>query len=271
MFRLAVRYCSEIFNLWRSADLSTACSYLLATLLNIRSVLKERSLRPVDTVMSVREWTFRLQDGPAIQIPGIAFVLAREMIGRKIYEYDDRFRIKVGDRVIDLGANVGLFSVIGAARGASVLAIEAQSGFLKEIESLSQRNRLSNSIRIMHGIVAPGVGAISVPEIRDKASHWCTEPPVVDMNTLLKTIGWDTVDFVKADIEGSEFGIMTEDSGWLDCVKRIAMEIHADYGNVFDIISCLESRGFEVLLTDLEKRPISRLNGGLGYLYAIKK
>jgi len=80
-------------------------------------------------------------------------------------------------------------------------------------------------------------------------------PPEINLNQALQDIKWSCVDFLKADIEGAEFELFANNDEWLAKVRRIAMEIHAEYGDVDRFVSRLKAKGFEVILTDLKKLP----------------
>ncbi|WP_367027020.1 FkbM family methyltransferase [Methylococcus sp. ANG] len=263
------RLLREIFNLYRTTNMGTCSEYLWNVLLKAPKILLERSLVSVDQSMDKPAYRFLVGD-KAILLPGKGFGLAREIIGRRIYELDERFDIRSGDCVIDLGANVGVFSLFAAAQGAQVIAIDAQSGFVAEILENSKMNGV-DTVRPIHGIVAPECGVFASQEARSSASHWQVEPPKIDMNEVLREAGWSAVDFLKADVEGAEFELFTTGDEWVNKVRRIAMEVHPKYGNVGQLLAHLQERGFEVILTDLDKRPAHDLHGKMGYVYAIRQ
>ena len=58
----------------------------------------------------------------------------------------------------------------------------------------------------------------------DEAEH-----DQVDLNELLDRHGFNTVDLLKMDIEGSELALF-EHPDWLPRIGRICMEVHRNYG-----------------------------------------
>jgi FkbM family methyltransferase len=258
----------EVRNIYEVAGFKTASEFLWHLIKNSLRVIRDRSLISVDQAMHKANYEFHIGD-QLIQLPRNSFGIAREIIGRKIYELDNRFKIHSGDFVIDLGANIGVFSMAAAAQGANVLAIEAQSGFIAEMAVLLRMNKIE-TVSPLHGIVAPTGGAFSSTKVRKSASHWKNEPPEINLNQALQDIKWSRVDFLKADVEGAEFELFANNDEWLAKVRRIAMEIHAEYGDVDRFVSRLKAKGFEVILTDLEKTPVSFLSQGMGYVYALR-
>lgn len=269
MLRAVERLVIELANVYRSTPWWCGIEYTARCLVHVPRVLRERSLRPVDEAMSRRSYCFHVDRG-SFSVPVEAFGLAREIIGRRIYELDERFRIRKNDKVLDLGANVGVFSGLAAVLGAHVVAIEAQSRFVPELVENLKLSGLDEKVQAVHGIVAPQAGVFSNGEERRQASHWGEEPPVIDLNRLLEEIGWEEIDLLKIDIEGSEFGLLASKENWLHKVRRIAMEVHTEYGNVDELCARLKSCGFAVVVTDLDKRPIAHLSDKFGYVYAIK-
>ena len=68
---------------------------------------------------------------------------------------------------------------------------------------------------------------------------------LLSIDDLLEKYQINDIDFLKMDVEGSEFLIFQKTS-WLDKVKIIVMEAHQKYGNVSQIVNTLEKKGFNV-------------------------
>lgn len=265
---LVGRFAAEASNVRRATGVVTTVEWLANVLLELRAVLNQRSLGPADRSMRREYYGFHVDD-VMVNVPGSAFALAREIIGRRVYEFDERFRVKKGDHVLDLGANVGIFSLTAAASGGVVVAIEAQSELVPEMIGLMTANGIGD-VSTIHGIVGSSTGWFSSEEGRSGSSHWKSDPREVDIDVLLDELGWGYIDFLKADIEGSEFSLFSGEAAWLRKVKRIAMEVHAGYGDVQRLAKFLQNRSFATVITDLEKRPVQELRGDMGFLYAIR-
>jgi Methyltransferase FkbM domain len=87
------------------------------------------------------------------------------------------------------------------------------------------------------------------------------------MDKLLAEFALDRVDFLKMDIEGSEFAVFTGDIGWLHKVNCIAMEVHTRYGDPAVLSDLFRSQGFRVRLLD-NGRLSQRVLAESGYLFA---
>ncbi|MGI8983960.1 MAG: class I SAM-dependent methyltransferase [Acidimicrobiales bacterium] len=115
-----------------------------------------------------------------------------------------------GDKVLDLGAHVGTFSLAAAAAGADVLAIEAAPRNVALLRESIRRNHFTGA-RVVHAAVGdrPGTvqffddgawGRVSVPG--DEGAT--VDVPAVTIVDLLAALRWGPVAFVKMDVEGSE-------------------------------------------------------------------
>jgi FkbM family methyltransferase len=207
--------------------------------------------------------------GVDVIIPGKVFGLARELYGRMPYFAAPGFGIKLDDVVVDLGANCGLFSVLAAKLGGVVYAVEAQHGFIKELRQLALVNGIQDKIITEWGIVGPKTGVLSDCERIRQASHWMGQtPPVLRLSTLFDRWKLSKVDFLKIDIEGSEFDLIADDPCFLDRVRKIAMEIHLEHGNWRELAGSLLKSGFQTLVLSNDLVSVHALSGLSAYLMA---
>jgi FkbM family methyltransferase len=179
------------------------------------------------------------------------FGLVRELYGLNIYFPDISFIPTPRSKVIDLGSNVGLMSLLCAKYGAYVLAVEAQSGFVNCARENIALNQLDHRIELVHAIVGSGSGAFSNKENRIAATHWHDEPAEVSMADLLRHFlrsKEESVHLLKIDIEGSEFDLFSKNIDWLDSVRHISMEVHPEFGNVLSLRRRIENAGFKCAL-----------------------
>jgi FkbM family methyltransferase len=205
--------------------------------------------------------------GASVKIDGEAFLGALEMYGRRVYFAYPELRIGLGDVVLDLGANQGLFTVLASRIGARCIAVEMQSGML----TLIGRNLAANKCHaeIVHGIIGSKAGVCSDLALMRAASHFGLDPPVISLNGLVEEFRLPRIDFLKIDIEGSEFDLFAHDTEWLGITKRIAMEVHGTHGDPEGIAHALSSAGFHVRRRTAALAQIEVLNTS-GYLYAFR-
>ena len=101
--------------------------------------------------------------------------------------------------------------------------------------------------------------------------YYGSEPAVESIGGIIKKHEVKKIDFMKMDIEGSEFSVLTKDNDWLAIVDKIAMEVHPAYGNERELEAVLENHGFRVWYVDVKKcRAVEKLDG-VGFLFAKKQ
>lgn len=252
----------------RTCGLRTSAAYVSALLLSLPEIARSGSLLPADRRMAGRRWPFALQ-GVRFELDGSLFSGAREMYCRQVYFADADFAFGPGMTVVDLGANVGLFSLLAALAGCEVLAVEAQRGFVREIGRMAASHGVEKRIVVEHALVGAGSGLLSEPAARSRGSHAeGTSPPVRSLEELLDAHGIDRVDFLKVDVEGSEFDLFRSCGPWLGRVRRIAMELHPAFGSIPELVEQIRSGGMAVELRDNHLDAVDRVPDDGGYLFA---
>lgn len=188
---------------------------------------------------------------------------AREMYARQVYFAVDGFSLSRDDVVVDLGANWGLFTTLAAKTGCRTIAVDVQQALLDYIPRLLALNRCDPGlVSVVWGVVGADTGVVSVkPELMASA------PPAISMDTLVEQFGLDHVDFLKVDIEGSEFALFGGNPGWLGRVRRIAMEVHTRFGDPAVLAGLFRRHGFRVRLLE-NGRIAEQVCGESGYLFA---
>jgi FkbM family methyltransferase len=186
------------------------------------------------------------------------------------------FEIGGDDVVVDVGANVGTFSVYAASRTRGrVLAVEPFPDNVRCLERNLEANGCDN-VEVFPGALADRDGSATLyvnsngvahqlfPEAHLGEVRTSIEVPVRRLPSLLEERGFERVDTLKLDCEGAEGLILpTLGERWLPRVRRIAMEFH-DYASPLDhraLASLLADAGFA---TRLAWDP----NDVRGFLYA---
>ncbi len=128
------------------------------------------------------------------------------------YHYQMLFDIaSAKGKVIDLGAHIGTFSLFAAVNEYDVISIEASPinvAFLKESVRINKFNNLkiisaavSDHAGTLQFMQSGPYGAIANPLVNNRET---ISIPAVTVDMILDKEGWDRVDFIKMDIEGSE-------------------------------------------------------------------
>ena len=218
--------------------------YLRQLAVHAPEVVRTRTLAPADDALGRGEYTVTV-DGRTLTLAGASFGLAREIYGRRSYFAPPGFFFRPTDVVVDLGAHVGTFTVLACRFAARVVAVEPDASRVAELRRNLERN-----------------------DCADRAAVEQATIPALPMSELLRHHRLDAVDFLKIDIEGSEFELFRGELDWLARVRRIAMEVHPDAGAPHELAATLTASGFSVRLADAELRPTARIGPPSGYLFA---
>lgn len=187
-----------------------------------------------------------------------------EEIGKRIYYYrsyepDQEARLmelmKPGDIFFDIGANIGIFSLLAASCGAKVIAFEPSKKVYKLLRKNIEINNYQNSILTVSEAVSDrkGVthffetrsGNLGVGRIINFNPNDQKESYEVTINTLeyfVKKFGKPNV--LKIDVEGAEYLILKGASNILkEMSSRILIEFHPKeielFGGSIDECLCI--------------------------------
>jgi FkbM family methyltransferase len=113
--------------------------------------------------------------------------------------------LRAGDLFVDVGANIGLYTLIALETGANVIAIEPQSTALEQLLGNLELNRYSADVVPSAVAQKPGRLAMSGRDPNRQALVDRTgQKELVDVTTLDRVIGDRVVHGVKIDVEGAE-------------------------------------------------------------------
>lgn len=195
---------------------------------------------------------------------------ARLKIGRaidhapiiEIFFNADYGQIADGSVIVDLGANIGIFSVyaITMARDVSVYAYEPLPAYYDLLLENARLNADRGRITAFNVAVAAGEGSRELfTEGRSLYFPTLIEPqmatgsvtvPCTSLSGILEANGLGRVDLLKMDCEGAEYEILYNTSG--ACFEKIA-EIRMEYHNLShprenagDLQSFLRGHGYEI-------------------------
>lgn len=208
-----------------------------------------------------------------------------------IYDKVEDFIAMPGWIVFDLGANVGLFSVQQAQRGARVYAFEPNPNCYRRLSKTTAANNLAGTINLFNYAVgaAPGTGTLAVPRVGIQASspstatfsiHSTTDGSIIpgaeqnvaeefavqitSLDQMVPALGVTHIDLLKIDVEGAEAEVLQGAMNILPVVDRIVVEYHSR--ELRDRISaCLQDQGLSQVLDTA-----SKYSAGAGLLYATR-
>jgi FkbM family methyltransferase len=151
------------------------------------------------------------------------------------YEQLADFRSSAGWLVVDVGANVGFFTLRQVALGARVIALEPNPEARARLASTVERNRLASRVQVLpfaagrtSGMAELSVGAATVtgtvlvgvtPAERDRFS--------VEVRALDDILAAEPhVDLLKIDTEGAEVEVLAGAAATLQRTQRVVLEWH---------------------------------------------
>jgi len=161
-------------------------------------------------------------------------------LGRKLGEVDT---------IVDVGANVGFFSLAARAhyRTATIHAYEPNPRVLP----LLRANTSGLDIQIFSEALGNASGSVIVEDpgasnaARTRRSPLQTEITQITLETAVQRVG-GTIDLLKLDCEGTEWEILAN-AGSLGAVRNIRMEYHLFDGRSYSqILDLLSDAGFQV-------------------------
>jgi len=151
------------------------------------------------------------------------------------YEQLPDFRSRAGWLVVDVGANVGFFTLRQVALGARVIALEPNPDVRERLVSTVERNGLSDRVEVLScaagrtaGVAELSVGAATVTGTViagvAPAGHDRFVVEVLPLDTMLAAE--PRVDLLKIDTEGAEVEVLAGAAAVLRRTERVVLEWH---------------------------------------------
>lgn len=169
-------------------------------------------------------------------------IVVRESWEENIYHLSSRWD---GACILDLGANIGAFSVLAGKLGADVVAVEPQPDNYSHLtENLSLNGLSHDRVRALpvacwkhsDGVTISGEHGGTCVDTQG------THVPTLTLGELVEAAGRQ-IDLMKVDVEGSEYAIL-RDTEPLARIDRIVMEFHATTSAIFgELVSSLTEWG----------------------------
>jgi len=154
-------------------------------------------------------------------------------------------------RVVDLGANIGLFSLFVLDRFPSAVVHSVEAS--RETYEILRRNSTINgglAWEVLWGAMWSRDGEISFNEDQQGSTgHHIdlsatarrrSNVPALSLSTLLRERVKSDVDLLKVDIEGAEEAVLCEDPALLRSVGAVTAEIHPDRCNERRVLDVLQ-------------------------------
>jgi FkbM family methyltransferase len=191
---------------------------------------------------------FRLSNGGILTAPPATPFreMFAEVVESGCYLQSAEFQIRAGDTVLDIGANVGLFSIwiSLSVPSAKVFAFEAASDNFLALAENVRSNRLKG-VSAHHYAVSDGASTHAtlyrgvhggIHSIRPEYRNWDPSPGsarktekvrAITLERILRRFKIESVDYMKLDCEGAEYEILFSTSPQiLSRIRKIVGEYH---------------------------------------------
>lgn len=167
---------------------------------------------------------------------------------KEIYEDHDydalsSFVSQPGWTVFDVGANIGVFAVLQARRGAQVYAFEPNPSSFRRLSQTISSNGLSASLVAYNVGVGAGKaiatltvprgwttnGQLSITDVQEASSESSSHlvVAIVSLDDFVDAQTAASIDLLKIDTEGFEIEVLNGARRTLSNVRRIVLEYHS--------------------------------------------
>lgn len=186
---------------------------------------------------------------------------------------DNIYRISSGSLknrdVIDIGANMGTFSIFASKLGANkVIAVEPVSDTIRMFKANMQTAGATNII-LKQNVASNKTGEVVKMALQDKCGHNSAYMPsehyeevqTISFKDLMALTDSDNI-FLKMDCEGGEYDILMDaDPEDMKRISTVAIEIHGDLHPKYKGVSIMQQKLFEFGYKLVDRKQIGCWDG----------
>ncbi len=172
-------------------------------------------------------------------------LVIKEIMEENVYEVNPE-RFLLGGPVVDIGANIGVFSCLAASSGARVIAVEPEPHNVELLMDNIVLNGLQDNVRFCTFGISDYEGVATIGDDGGASSiaddgTFGSEISVITLDKLFDIYDLSKVSVLKIDVEGSELPIILGASkDTLNKCKYIAIEFdHRTGWKMGDIVAKL--------------------------------
>ncbi len=199
-----------------------------------------------------------------VRPPGSDFMVLREIFELGEYFPARQWKLPSKARILDLGGNIGLASLwfTTLAPDAEILIVEPDEENCRLIERNCRRLLEQQRLRIVQAFAA-GRNGVAGLDRRWRRSWAYHKVDTIDENheavrcfdvqKLMEISGFDHIDLLKCDVEGSEQEIFNNCSRWINRVDHMIVETHHPNYCPNELYRQLRDAGWSFEIT--EERP----------------
>ncbi|HEU4822679.1 MAG TPA: FkbM family methyltransferase [Nitrososphaeraceae archaeon] len=171
-------------------------------------------------------------------------------------EIVEQFSPKIGDIVIDVGAAFGFYTILASKRvgqQGKVVAIEPQPDSFEMLNRNIRLNKLANTRTLNYAVSSKKTtlklySTYSVIQERARQNlQSYIEVRADTLDDLLRRVGIDRVNWIKIDVEGAEYEVLTGAKEILYASKPISILVEIHGKDTYEpVIELLKSNNFNI-------------------------
>jgi FkbM family methyltransferase len=243
------------------------------------AILYAARLMPFDTY----RWEATILARGARYVVGVRtseIFVFHEIYGALQYDRHPEFIPQSGWTVFDVGANIGVFTVLQAMHGARVFSFEPNPDSYSRLSRNVTANNLSDHVQLFptalgdeHGmgslcVINGGTTGGVVTPANGETSVSGVAVPIATLDEVACALPELSIDLLKIDAEGSEVAILRGGERVLDHVQRIIVEYHS-CNLLNQVREILARKGFsEEMIVDYYAEDVAAAQDEVGILYA---
>jgi FkbM family methyltransferase len=235
---------SDLWGIARRCGYQVALRWLWNVAITLPSCIKNRNLQAADRRMGNGPYRVTRKGAQAELSGQQVFSGIREIWVRDVYLKNDYLDIPPGALVVDLGANLGNFTNLALAQypDVRVISVEPSISLSNSLRASVTGNGWEDRVAVKRAFLGlPTKVQLSVAKDPDYQGA-----PSVSEEAFVEEFNIRRIDFLKCDIEGSEFFMLEPGSKLLSLTRNLAIEIHAWGGSVKNFLERLRGMGFEI-------------------------
>jgi FkbM family methyltransferase len=168
------------------------------------------------------------------------FLVLRDIFEDGEYQEAKLFNLPADATILDLGGNIGMSVCYfaGLCPQSKLVGVEPDAANFEVMSLNCQKLVHDRRATLVRAFVAATDGQAGIDRSDDAWGFKKTDAPAaagaetvpcVSMNSLIKRAGWDRIDLMKCDIEGTERELFADCGGWIGMVKHLIVETHPPY------------------------------------------
>ena len=235
---------------------------LLMTLLKDTKFIERNILSKISAVFHLARKGYKgLVGSLYLNFNGLDFVVNSNgglgIVSEKCFEpiVFEHIKSKTGDLFIDIGANVGAYSLLASKSFRKVISVEPGISQREILQINIQSNAISNitvkevAIGSFNGTSKLYKADSTINDSLKRISNTFQTVNIITLDNLLERI--DMVDLIKIDVEGSELDVIKSGKNSLRKVREIILESRKEFES--QIVEIMKELNFNCYI--LEDRP----------------